>query len=56
MIQIRCPRCNRILGDTDNSLDCVINCPKCRKPVNVRMTIVKAADYLPKEIKEENND
>lgn len=43
-IKIRCPKCGWILGDTDTSLDCVINCPKCNA-VKVRMKVASFAEY-----------
>ena len=43
-IKIRCPKCGWILGDTDKSLDCVINCPKCNA-VKVRMKVATFAEY-----------
>ena len=39
-ILIKCPKCGRILGDTDKSIDCVLNCPTC-KAVNVKIKVVK---------------
>lgn len=53
-IKITCPECGRILGDTDDSLDCNFNCRGCKNTVHVKMTIAHAADYL-KETKEEDN-
>lgn len=54
-IKITCPNCGRILGDTNESLDCNINCRGCKQTVSVKMVVAHAADYL-KEIneKEEN--
>ena len=43
-IKIRCPKCGWILGDTDKSVDCVINCPKCNA-VRVKMTVATFAEY-----------
>lgn len=43
-IKIRCPKCGWILGDTEHSLDCNINCPKCNS-VKVKMNIVSFSDY-----------
>lgn len=53
-VKIKCPKCGWILGDTEHSIDCVLNCPKCNA-VKVKMTIVSFSDYyktiLTKEIK-----
>lgn len=43
-IKIRCPKCNWILGDTDKSIDCVLNCPKCNA-VKIKMTVTSFAEY-----------
>ena len=43
-IKIRCPKCGWILGDTDKSIDCVLNWPKCNA-VNVKMRVASFADY-----------
>lgn len=43
-VKIRCPKCGWILGDTNKSIDCVLNCPKCNA-VNVKMKVVTFADY-----------
>lgn len=43
-IKIRCPKCGWILGDTDKSVDCVINCPKCNA-VKVKMRVASFSDY-----------
>lgn len=35
-IKILCPKCGRILGDTDKNLDGLrLNCPGCRKTVQI---------------------
>lgn len=43
-IKIRCPKCGWILGDTNTSVDCVINCPKCNA-VEVKMRVASFAEY-----------
>lgn len=53
-IKIRCPKCGWILGDTDKSVDCRFNCPKCNT-VNVKMNVVSFADYA-NLIRKEKND
>lgn len=45
MIQIKCPKCQRILGDTAKSLDATLNCPNCKK-VDVKITFADSTDYL----------
>ena len=30
-IKIRCPKCGRVMGDTNESLDCNLNCRGCRE-------------------------
>lgn len=42
--KIRCPKCGRILGDTNKSIDCVLNCPKCNA-IPVKITVVGWRDY-----------
>lgn len=43
--RITCPKCKRILGDTDKSLDCVINCPQC-KAQHIKISVSTFKDYL----------
>ena len=50
--RIYCPKCKRVLGDTDKSIDCVLNCPRC-KAQHVKIKIVSYKDYLLK--KEDKN-
>lgn len=50
-VQIHCPKCGRILGDTDKSLDGVrLNCPRC-KVVDVKIVVSNFKDYLKGEKK-----
>ena len=53
-VRITCPECGRILGDTNKSIDAVLNCNGCRKRVHVQMTIVHFEDYFEQITKEEN--
>jgi hypothetical protein len=46
MIRIICPNCQRILGDTDKSVDCNFNCRGCKKTVHVCMKVASFADYI----------
>lgn len=47
MIQIKCPKCKRILGDTEQSVTCTINCRDC----GAQKITIKVAkfDYFTKE-------
>lgn len=54
-LKIRCPKCGWILGDTEKSIDCVINCPKCNA-VKVKMRVVTFAEYDNLIKKEKRND
>lgn len=49
--KIRCPKCGWILGDTEKTVDCVLNCPKCNA-VHVKMTVVSFQDYYADILKE----
>lgn len=54
-IKIYCPTCGRILGDTERSIDCTINCPKC-KAQRVKMKVARLSDYLELIRKEQNTN
>lgn len=45
-IRIICPNCKRILGDTDESLDCNFNCRGCKKTVHIKMKVASYKDYI----------
>lgn len=47
MIKIICPKCKRILGETDESMDAKLNCKGCKNTVDIKIRVAKAADYLP---------
>lgn len=49
MIKIICPNCGRILGDTNKSIDCNMNCRGCKKTVAIKMHVASFSDYLRKE-------
>ena len=51
-VRITCPNCGRILGDTDQSIDAVINCSGCKQRAHIKMTVVHFEDYFKKEEKE----
>lgn len=45
-VRIICPNCKRILGDTDKSIDCRMNCRGCKQTVNIKMEVASFADYI----------
>lgn len=55
-VRITCPNCGRILGDTNHSIDAVINCNGCKTRAHIKMTIVHFEDYFNDIKQEENND
>lgn len=52
-LKIICPNCKRILGDTDKSLDCNMNCRGCKKTVRIYMKVVSYKDYIKNNAKKE---
>lgn len=52
MARILCPKCQHVLGDTNKSIDCQLNCRWCKKAVSVKLVMAKTTDYF----KEDNND
>lgn len=55
-IRIICPNCKRILGDTDVSIDCRMNCRGCKKTVDIKMKVASFADYLKNNAKKGGNN
>lgn len=55
-VKIICPKCGRILGDTDHSLDGLrLNCAGCRQTVAIKLTrTIDDFNYLKR--KESEND
>lgn len=53
LVRVICPNCKRILGDTDKSIDCNINCRGCKKTVHICMKVATYADYLKNKAKKE---
>lgn len=51
-VRISCPNCGRILGDTEQSIDAVLNCNGCKNRVRIRMTVTNFKDYI-RTIKQE---
>ena len=52
-IRIICPKCKRILGDTDTSIDCNMNCRGCKSTVHIHMEVASFSDYLKNKAKKE---
>lgn len=52
-VRIICPNCKRILGDTDTSIDCNMNCRGCKSTVHICMKIVSYKDYINNNAKKE---
>lgn len=52
-VRIICPNCKRILGDTDKSIDCRMNCRGCKKTVDIKMKVASFSDYI-KQLKKED--
>lgn len=53
-IKIICPNCGRILGDTETSLDCNINCRGCKTTAHIKMKIQNICDFY--ELKKTKED
>lgn len=47
MINIKCPKCGRVLGSTNDSLKAELCCRGCKNKVPVQILVAKSADYLP---------
>lgn len=45
-MKIKCPKCHRILGETNQSLDAQINCKNCKTGVDVHIKIARSTDYF----------
>lgn len=45
-MKIKCPNCKRIIGDTEQSLDCNFNCRGCQKTVHIKVFMAKTNDYF----------
>lgn len=55
-MKINCPKCGRIIGDTEKSLDAHINCKRCGEQ-KITIRIASFQDYLngPKATEETND-
>lgn len=51
--RIICPKCKRILGDTDKSVDCNMNCRGCKSTVYINIKVASFADYINNNNKKE---
>lgn len=51
--RIICPNCKRILGDTEKSIDCNMNCRGCKQTVHIKMKVASFADYIKNNAKKE---
>ncbi len=56
LIKIYCPNCGRILGDTEKSIDCNINCRGCKKTQHIKMLIQRISDFYKLNNPKEDND
>lgn len=45
-VKIVCPKCGRILGDTNESIKATLNCRGCKQAVQVKMKIASFKDYV----------
>ena len=52
-VRIICPKCKRILGDTDKSVDCNMNCRGCKNTVYINIKVASFADYINNNNKKE---
>lgn len=44
-ITIHCPKCNRTIGDTDETIKARINCKNCG-PQSINITVADHSDYV----------
>lgn len=46
-VRFHCPKCGRILGDTEHSFDAInINCPTCHKTTKLAVKLTKIDKLL----------
>lgn len=55
-VRIICPKCKRILGDTDKSIDCRMNCRGCKSTVDIKIKVASFADYINNNTKKEDKN
>lgn len=54
-IAIHCPKCQRIIGDTNASIKANINCKNCGKQ-SINITVADHSDYVRTTDRKEQND
>lgn len=45
MTNIKCPKCGRVLGETNKSLDAILICKGCKQKVSVNLDVL-TTDYF----------
>lgn len=45
-MKIKCPKCGRIIGDTEKSIDCNFNCRGCKNTVHIKIVMARSTDYF----------
>lgn len=54
-MKINCPKCGRVMGDTDQSLDAHLNCKRCgEQKISVR--VANFNDYLKVDTDQEDTN
>lgn len=46
MTSLKCPNCNRYLGETDRSIDAKLFCKGCKQKVRVKIDKILTTDYF----------
>lgn len=54
-MKINCPKCGRVIGDTERSLDAHINCKRCGEQ-KISIRTANFNDYLKGQTQENQND
>jgi NAD-dependent SIR2 family protein deacetylase len=57
ILTLNCPKCGRVVGDTDRDIDAHINCKRCGAQ-EIHARVASFNDYLngAKDAEESNND
>lgn len=45
MTNIKCPKCGRVLGETNKSLDAILICKGCKQKVSINLDVL-TTDYF----------
>lgn len=54
-VKIHCPNCDRILGDTEKSIDGLrFNCRGCKQTVDIKLKLAEHDDFYSKIIRKDN--